>query len=182
MGMTDSLLKPVVMSRWLDWQPRARMTEDSAGSERTKPSKPGSEGFVGSSQPVSPNNETGTRGKTVGRDPRMVETSLNPGPSKPTKPPITDLTVLSPRPIPAVLQALPAGVRLVRYDPKTPPIGIDICTVVIDLEKFLETELHELNARLHSPIQIRGGWGVFTILARLRQAGLDLEIATGNTP
>lgn len=44
------------------------------------------------------------------------------------------------------------------------------------MEKFIQAELRELDARLHSPVQIRGGWGVFTILDRLRQAGLDLEI------
>jgi hypothetical protein len=71
---------------------------------------------------------------------------------------------------------LPRGVRLVRYEPKPPPIAIDVCSIVVDVERFIQTELAELDARLHSPIQIRGGWGVFTILDRLRQVGLDLEI------
>jgi hypothetical protein len=71
---------------------------------------------------------------------------------------------------------LPHGVRLVRYEPKPPPIAIDVCSIVVDVEKFIQTELAELDARLHSPIQIRGGWGVFTILDRLRQVGLELEI------
>jgi hypothetical protein len=57
-----------------------------------------------------------------------------------------------------------------------PPIAIDVCSIVVDVEKFIQTELAELDARLHSPIQIRGGWGVFTILDRLRQVGLELEI------
>ena len=34
-------------SRWMDWQPKARITADSVGSEPTKPSKPGSVGFEG---------------------------------------------------------------------------------------------------------------------------------------
>jgi hypothetical protein len=71
---------------------------------------------------------------------------------------------------------LPRGVRLVRYEPKPPPIAIDVCSIVVDVERFIQTELAELDARLHSPIQIRGGWGVFTILDRLRQVGLELEI------
>lgn len=34
-------------SRWLDWKPKARILENSAENEPTKPSKPGSVGFVG---------------------------------------------------------------------------------------------------------------------------------------
>jgi hypothetical protein len=73
---------------------------------------------------------------------------------------------------------LPAGVRLIRYEPKVPPVAIDVCSVVQDVEQFIQIELQELSARLHSPVQIRGGWGVFTILDRLRQVGLELEIDT----
>jgi len=65
---------------------------------------------------------------------------------------------------------------MVRYEPKSPPVAIDVCSVVVDVGKFIRTELAELDARLHSPVQIRGGWGVFTILDRLRQVGLELEI------
>jgi hypothetical protein len=39
--------------RWLEWTPTGRILEDSAEGEPTKPSKPGSGGFVGaSSTPV----------------------------------------------------------------------------------------------------------------------------------
>ncbi len=79
---------------------------------------------------------------------------------------------VAPEPIPA----LPRGVHMVRYEPKSPPVAIDVCSIVVDVEKFIRTELQELEARLHSPVQIRGGWGVFTILDRLRQVGLELEI------
>ena len=34
-------------SRWMDWNPNARILADSANREPTKPSKPGSVGFVG---------------------------------------------------------------------------------------------------------------------------------------
>jgi hypothetical protein len=47
---------------------------------------------------------------------------------------------------------------------------------VTDVEKFIRAELGELNARLHSPVQTRGGWGAFTILERLRQVGVELEL------
>lgn len=74
------------------------------------------------------------------------------------------------------LPCLPCGVRLLRYQPKAPPVTIDVCSVVVDVERFLQAELRELDARLHSPVQIRAGHGVFTILDRLRQIGVELEI------
>jgi len=48
--------------------------------------------------------------------------------------------------------------------------------VIVDVDLFIRRELAELDARLLSPIQIRGGWGVFTILERLSQAGMELEL------
>ena len=72
--------------------------------------------------------------------------------------------------------SLPRGVRLVRYEPKDPPIVLDVATVIVDVDLFIRRELAELDARLLSPIQIRGGWGVFTILERLSQAGMELEL------
>ena len=49
-------------------------------------------------------------------------------------------------------------------------------SVVVNLDAFLRAELRELGSRLHNPVQIRGGFGVFAILDRLRQAGLNVEI------
>lgn len=71
---------------------------------------------------------------------------------------------------------LPLGIRLVRYEPKEPPVAIDLASVVYDVDKFIQVELRELEARLCSPVQIRGGWGVYAILDRLRQVGVELEI------
>ena len=41
-------------NRWLDWQPKAPIIENSPLSEPTKPSKPSSVGFVGSTLGGSP--------------------------------------------------------------------------------------------------------------------------------
>ena len=71
---------------------------------------------------------------------------------------------------------LPKGVHLLRYEPKSSPVAIDVCSVITDVGLFIQRELEELNARLHSPVQIRGGWGVFAILDRLRQAGVELAL------
>src|SRR5437879_13797707 len=78
---------------------------------------------------------------------------------------------------PSQCPALPLGVRMVRYEPKPPPVAIDVCSVVTDVEKFIQAELRELDARLHRPVKIRGGWGVFSIIVRLRPVGIGLVLS-----
>ena len=79
-------------------------------------------------------------------------------------------------PAPPVCPPLPKGVRLVRYEPRTPPVGIRLVSVVNDVDKFIRHYLEELDARLHHPVQIRGGGSVFEILSKLAEAGLELAI------
>jgi hypothetical protein len=76
--------------------------------------------------------------------------------------------------------ALPHGIRIIRFEPKQPPVLIESYAVVTDVRKFIETELRELDGRLHAPVQIRGGFGIFTILDWLAQCGLEVEIARRN--
>ncbi len=71
---------------------------------------------------------------------------------------------------------LPRGVRLVRYSPKSPPVAVDVCSIVTNVERFIMSHLWELDARLHNPVQIRAGGSVFEILAKLREVGVELEI------
>jgi hypothetical protein len=79
-------------------------------------------------------------------------------------------------PAPLVCPPLPKGVRLVRYEPKTPPVAINLVSVVTNVDKFLRYSLAELDARLHNPVQIRAGGSVFEILSKLAEAGLELAI------
>jgi hypothetical protein len=79
-------------------------------------------------------------------------------------------------PAPSVCPCLPKGVRLVRYKPRVPPVDIRLVSVVSDVDKFIRHYLEELDARLHSPVQIRGGGSVFEILSKLAEAGLELAI------
>ena len=79
-------------------------------------------------------------------------------------------------PGPPVCPPLPKGVRLVRYEPRTPPVGIRLVSVVTDVDKFIRHYLEELDARLHNPVQIRGGGSVFEILSKLAEGGLELAI------
>jgi hypothetical protein len=77
---------------------------------------------------------------------------------------------------PAGCPTLPAGVRLVAYRPKTAPVAIDVCTLVVNVERFMLAELRDLNSRLNHPWTIRGGFTVPQILDRLAQAGLEVEL------
>lgn len=71
---------------------------------------------------------------------------------------------------------MPEGVHLVRWEPKAAPVGIDVCSVVVDVPKFIETELRDLNSRLNFPWTIRGGFTIPQILDRLKQAGVEVEV------
>ncbi|HLG98240.1 MAG TPA: hypothetical protein VKX49_18130 [Bryobacteraceae bacterium] len=89
--------------------------------------------------------------------------------------------IRAPEPAPVSLSAecpypLPEGVRLVRYEEKTPPIAVTVCSVVVDIPKFIRRLLAELDARLHCPIQIKAGDSVFELLSKLSDCGLELRL------
>jgi hypothetical protein len=67
---------------------------------------------------------------------------------------------------------MPEGVRLVRWEPKSAPVAIDVCSIVVDVPKFVQAELLSLNSRLNDPWAIHGGFTVPQILDRLAQAGV----------
>ena len=71
---------------------------------------------------------------------------------------------------------LPKGVRLVRFEPKAPPVAIDVCSVVVDVSKFIQVELRALDARLINPRKIHAGFTIPQMLDRLRQVGLEVEL------
>jgi hypothetical protein len=71
---------------------------------------------------------------------------------------------------------MPRGVRLVSWEPKVAPVAIDVCSVVVDVTKFIESELRELDSRLNNPWTIHGGFTVPHILERLRQAGVTVDL------
>jgi hypothetical protein len=79
-------------------------------------------------------------------------------------------------PAPSVCLPLPKGVRLISYKPKTPPLAIELISVVTNVDKFLRHYLGELDARLNRPLQIRAGGSVFEILSKLAEVGLEVTI------
>ena len=83
-------------------------------------------------------------------------------------------------PAPPTCPPLPAGVHLVSYQPKLPPVAVQPCIVVTDVELFIIHHLAELDARLNHPLQIRAGGGVYEILFKLQEVGLDLMLEPQN--
>jgi hypothetical protein len=67
---------------------------------------------------------------------------------------------------------MPKGARLVHWEPKAAPVAIDVCSVVVDVPKFVEGELRALDSRLNNPWTIHGGFTVPQMLDRLEQVGV----------
>jgi hypothetical protein len=173
--------KLVQRNRWMDWTPKARIMADAADSEPTKPTKPGFDGFVAPPPGKSPIRPRSLSDRHLLAREREQKAELLTELTRRRRKAIDKLnTMVQPQDrlvvAPDFCPFLPRGVRLIRYQPKEPPIGIDVCSVVTDVDRFIRAELRELDGRLNNPVQIRGGWGVFAILERLRQAGLELEI------
>lgn len=81
--------------------------------------------------------------------------------------------------------SLPKGVTLVRYEKKGPKVALAVYSVVEDVPKFIRHALAELDARLHSPVQIKAGDSVFLLLSKLADCGLELRLEwepDGNGP
>ena len=77
---------------------------------------------------------------------------------------------------PALPPPLPKGVRLILYAPKRPPVAIEQCSVVTNVDLFIRTTLADLEGKLNDATGVKGGWTVPQMLDRLRQVGLVLEI------
>src|SRR5271157_3372664 len=58
-GGVGMSIQPATRSRWMDWEPKARILADTAESEPTKPSKPGFVGFDGATPAEYPEIEAG---------------------------------------------------------------------------------------------------------------------------
>lgn len=67
--------------------------------------------------------------------------------------------------------AMPHGVRLVRYEPKKPPVQISCCETVVSVEKFVQSTLRQVDARLHDKNFLAGNWPLSELLARLAAVG-----------
>ncbi|MGA2687160.1 MAG: hypothetical protein ABSE85_03725 [Candidatus Korobacteraceae bacterium] len=74
------------------------------------------------------------------------------------------------------LPPMPPGVRLVRWAPKQPPLVLQQCSVVIDVDKFISSTLAQLQARLEGRDFLAGNWGQRDLIERLEQVGVEVEV------
>lgn len=82
------------------------------------------------------------------------------------------LEILSARP------QMPAGVRLIRWEPKNAPVQLSRCETVLDVEKFARATLLQIDARLHSKYFLSGNWPLSELLERLAAVGCIIELHT----
>jgi hypothetical protein len=72
--------------------------------------------------------------------------------------------------------SLPRGVRLLRWSPQQPPVMLQESSVVIDVEKFVAATLAQLSARLEGKDYLAGNWPLRTLIERLEQVGVVIEV------
>jgi len=123
--------------------------------------------------PILPKSFHAVRGDGDSRRPESLHAER---PTQPPLPPEDALHDWVPELAPPAGTAMPEGVRLIHWEPKPAPVAIDVCSVVVDVFKFIESELRALDSRLKNPWTIRGGFTVPQILDRLAQAGLEVEL------
>jgi len=81
----------------------------------------------------------------------------------------------------AVAPAMPLGVRLLKWEPKTPAVPIVRIGIVEDVNKFVAATLRELGARLEGRDFLAGNWSLPELVDRPEQVGVDVEIESTPT-
>jgi hypothetical protein len=71
--------------------------------------------------------------------------------------------------------ALPKGVRLVRFEPKAPPVRLSPYETITNPEKFITSTLRQVDAYLRGAHWLAGSWDLATLFARLEMCGLTVE-------
>jgi len=67
--------------------------------------------------------------------------------------------------------AMPAGVRLVSWNPKTAPVRLSECSTVTDVDLFIRATLAQLEAALEGRNWQAGNWGLCGLIDRLAAVG-----------
>ena len=77
--------------------------------------------------------------------------------------------------------AMPAGVRLVKWKPKSAPVELNRCSVVIDVGPFISSTLQQLAAALAGKNWQAGNWSIPELVDRLAQVGIEVELERPKT-
>lgn len=76
----------------------------------------------------------------------------------------------------SVLPPMPDGVRLVRWEPKTPPIALTAVEIVTEVPKFITITLLELKAALAGKRWLAGHRNIRELIDRLEECGVVVEV------
>jgi len=71
---------------------------------------------------------------------------------------------------------LPNDLRLVSYAPKKPPVALEECSIVTNVELFIQSSLADLEYRMNHADEKRLGRTISQILDRLHQVGVVIEV------
>jgi hypothetical protein len=72
--------------------------------------------------------------------------------------------------------AMPAGVRLVRWDPELAPVKVNRWLTVLDTEKFIRITLGQIDARLNAIDWKAGNWTLSELLEWLNAVGVSVVL------
>jgi hypothetical protein len=86
---------------------------------------------------------------------------------------VTVIREMKPELIELLLQrpAMPAGVRLIRWNPKAAPVRLSECSTVTNVDLFIRSTLMQLEACLNGKPWMGGNWGLSRLLERLEAVG-----------
>lgn len=76
----------------------------------------------------------------------------------------------------APIPHMPDGVQLLHWAPKTPPILLTQCAVVINTQRFIETTLQELDSALQGKNWLAGNRSTRELVERLEQVGVHVAV------
>ena len=71
---------------------------------------------------------------------------------------------------------MPAGIRLLKWAPKLPPVVLTRFSVVNDVPQFLRATLEQLRAALDGENWHAGNLSVRELVDRLEQCGVKVEV------
>jgi hypothetical protein len=71
---------------------------------------------------------------------------------------------------------MPLGVRLLKWEPKTPPVAIVRMGVVTHVDTFIDTTLRQFRARLDGKDFLAGNWSLRELVDRLEQVGVVVSV------
>ena len=71
---------------------------------------------------------------------------------------------------------MPAGIRLVRWEPVAAPVRLNCCLTVIDTEQFIRATLRQIEARLAGDDWKAGHWSLSELVQRLEAVGVTVTL------